>query len=67
MSHKFKIGQRVRRTNPGVGTGDVRFGSNEVCEVVRLMPADQTGQVSYRIRAGFAERVAREDEIVASN
>lgn len=64
MSHKFKIGQRVRRARPSYS--DERSNAGEVSEVVRLMPADQTGEPSYRIRSGFAERAVREDEIVAA-
>jgi hypothetical protein len=37
--------------------------NNGVYEVVRLMPADQTGEVSYRIRSGTTERAVRESEI----
>jgi hypothetical protein len=34
--------------------------------VTRLMPADQTGEVSYRIKSsGFGERAVRESEIAA--
>ena len=63
MAHKFKIGQRVKRTRSAFGND--RTGG-EVSEIVRLMPADQSGEVSYRIRAGFAERAVREDEIEAA-
>lgn len=63
MAHKFKVGQRVKRTRSAFGND--KTGSGEVSEVVRLMPADQTGEVSYRIRSGFAERAVREDEIEA--
>jgi hypothetical protein len=34
-----------------------------IYEVVRLMPADQTGEVSYRIKSGATERAVRESEI----
>ena len=66
MSHQFKIGQQVRRARlPDTRRVDARSGFGEVAEVVRLMPADDTGAVSYRIRSGMAERAVREDEIVA--
>jgi hypothetical protein len=42
---------------------DARTSSAGVYEVVRLMPADQTGEVSYRIRSGTTERAVRESEI----
>jgi hypothetical protein len=61
MSHKFKIRQMVRLTQPGFS--DIRTGSGSVYEVVRLMPADQTGELSYRIKSGMTERAVRESEI----
>ena len=61
MSHKFKLRQMVRLTQPGFS--DTRAGSGNVYEVVRLMPADQTGEVSYRIKSGMTERAVREGEI----
>jgi len=39
-----------------------RTGSGSY-EVVRLMPADQTGEPSYRIKSGLNERAVRESEI----
>ncbi|KQT61403.1 hypothetical protein ASG52_00490 [Methylobacterium sp. Leaf456] len=61
MSHKFKLGQRVRRA-PTHQT-DTRLGFGEVGEIVRLMPDDPTGEPSYRMRSGAAERAVRESEI----
>ncbi len=61
MSHKFKIRQMVRLMQPGFS--DNRTGSGSVYEVVRLMPADQTGELSYRIKSGMTERAVRESEI----
>ena len=61
MSHKFKVRQMVRLAQPGFS--DNRTGSGNVYEVVRLMPADQTGEVSYRIKSGMIERAVREGEI----
>lgn len=65
MSHKFKLRQPVRLTRPGFADGKASAGG--VYEVVRLMPADQTGEVSYRIReaGGGGERAVRESEISA--
>jgi hypothetical protein len=34
-------------------------------EVMRLMPADETGEVSYRVRSVTTERAVRESEIRA--
>ncbi|HEU6442561.1 MAG TPA: hypothetical protein VFF38_09390 [Microvirga sp.] len=61
MSHKFKIKQMVRLKQPGLA--DARMGSAGVYEIIRLMPADQTGELSYRIRSGSVERAVRESEI----
>jgi hypothetical protein len=64
MSHKYKVHQLVRITHPNFA--DKRASSSGIYEVVRLMPADQTGEVSYRIKsAGFGERAVRESEITA--
>lgn len=61
MSHKFKIRQMVKLAQPGFA--DARSSSSSVYEVVRLMPADQTGELSYRIKSGAMERAVRESEI----
>ncbi|WP_262029624.1 hypothetical protein [Microvirga sp. Mcv34] len=61
MSHKFKIRQMVRLAQPGFS--DARAGAASLYEVTRLMPADQTGEVSYRIKSGTIERAVRESEI----
>ncbi|AWI90805.1 hypothetical protein [Methylorubrum aminovorans] len=64
MMHKFKLGQRVRRAQSS--PLDERLGFGAISEVVRLMPDDPTGEPSYRIRSGSAERAVRESEIVAA-
>jgi hypothetical protein len=61
MSHRFKVRQLVRLKQPGFS--DAQPTTAGVYEVVRLMPADQTGEVSYRIKAGSIERAAREGEL----
>ena len=61
MTHKFKVRQMVRLAQPGFS--DTRSNSGNVYEVVRLMPADQTGEVSYRIKSGVTEKAVREGEI----
>lgn len=61
MAHKFKVKQMVRLKQPGFS--DARTGSTGVYEIVRLMPADQTGELSYRIKSGTVERAVRESEI----
>jgi hypothetical protein len=61
MSHKFKMRQMVQLKQPGFS--DSRISSTNVYEIVRLMPADQTGEFSYRIKSGVIERAVREGEI----
>jgi hypothetical protein len=63
MSHKFKVGQRVCRPRHGHPGDD---GAGEVFEVLRLMPEDQTGEPSYRIRTQGGERAIRESDLVAA-
>ncbi len=63
MSHKYHLRQLVRLTR--LGFADKRASSSGVYEVTRLMPADETGEVSYRIRSGATERAVRESEIRA--
>lgn len=64
MSHKFHVRQLVRLARAGFP--DNRASPSGVYEVTRLMPADQTGEVSYRIKsAGAGERAVRESEITA--
>jgi hypothetical protein len=64
MSHKYNLRQMVRLTRPGFS--DTRAGSSSLYEVTRLMPADQTGEFSYRIKSSAAgERAVRESEITA--
>jgi hypothetical protein len=63
MSHKFELRQLVRIARPDFGDTQ----SKAVYEVTRLMPADQSGQVSYRIRSSEAgEKAVREDQITAA-
>ncbi|MGU3664623.1 hypothetical protein ACLBX9_10605 [Methylobacterium sp. A49B] len=63
MSHKFKVGQRVCRPRTGLPEDK---GAGEVFEVLRLMPEDQTGEPSYRIRTQGGERAIREGDLVAA-
>jgi hypothetical protein len=51
----------VRLKQPGFS--DARTSAVSIYEVVRLMPADQTGEVSYRIKSGAIEKAVRESEI----
>jgi hypothetical protein len=63
MSHKFKVRQMVHLVRAPIS--DSRAAGGGTYEVVRLMPADQTGEVSYRIKSGATERAVRESEIKA--
>ena len=60
MSHMFKVRQMVRLNHPAVMD---RTSTSSIYEVVRLMPADQSGEFSYRIKSGSIERAVRESEI----
>jgi hypothetical protein len=61
MSHKYQLQQLIRLTHP---VADGRTKSTSIYEVTRLMPADETGEPSYRVRSsGFHERAVREFEI----
>ena len=63
MLHKYKIRQMVRLVRAPIS--DSRASGSGIYEVTRLMPADETGEVSYRIRSGATERAVREHEIRA--
>jgi len=68
VTHKYHVRQLVQLARAGFS--DSRSTSSGLYEIVRLMPADQTGEVSYRIRqtgpaAGGGERAVRESEITA--
>ena len=67
MSHKFQLNQMVRLASSRFG-GD-QLGGSGMFQITRLMPADQTGEFSYRIKAagvGAGERAVRESEIRSS-
>ena len=62
--HKYKLNQYVRLVRPGFSDKLATVSSDY--EITRLLPADQTGEFTYRIKAtGFSERAVRESEIVA--
>lgn len=63
MFHKYKIRQMVRLVRAPIS--DSRTTGSGIYEVTRLMPADETGEVSYRIKSGMTERAVREYEIRA--
>jgi hypothetical protein len=63
MSHKFKVGQPVRRA---LAVSSASNGVGEVFEVTRLMPEDRSGEPSYRVRTSGGERAMRESELVAA-
>jgi hypothetical protein len=61
VSHKFKLRQQVRLTRPAFSDGQSSAGG--VYEVVRLLPADQTGVPAYRIKSSNGERAVLESDI----
>ena len=61
--HKYKIRQMVRLVRAPIS--DSRASGSGIYEVTRLMPADETSEVSYRIRSGATKRAVREHEIRA--
>ncbi|GJE58465.1 hypothetical protein [Methylobacterium trifolii] len=61
MSHKFKLGQRVRQVRATAGDKD---GAGMLCEVIRLMPEDRSGEPGYRIKSSAGERAANESDLV---
>ena len=63
MSHKYQVRQMVRLGRAPMS--DSRASGSGVYEVVRLMPADETGEVAYRVRSATTERAVRESEIRA--
>jgi hypothetical protein len=63
LLHKYKIRQMVRLVRAPIS--DSRATGSGIYEVTRLMPADETGEVSYRIKSGVTERAVRESEIRA--
>ena len=64
MSHKSQVRKLFQLVRPGFS--DNRAGSSHVYEVIRLIPAYQTGEVSYRIKSsGAGERAVSESEITA--
>jgi len=63
MFHRYKIRQIVRLVRAPIS--DSRANGSGIYEVARLMPADETGEVSYRIRSGVPERASRQSEIRA--
>ena len=59
MMHKFRLRQRVQLIGQPGGKSVV--GASY--EVIRLMPVDQGGEPTYRIKSAMEERAVRESEI----
>jgi hypothetical protein len=61
MSQRFQLNQIVRLVR------EVPTGRNVAVqrdyEIIRIMPADSRGEISYRIRSGTTERAVQEFEI----
>lgn len=69
MSHHsapapFKLHQMVQLVRPPVPTARGAVAPSEY-EIIRVMPADANGEVSYRVRAGQSELSVRAYEIKA--
>ncbi|PSC03087.1 hypothetical protein SLNSH_20920 [Alsobacter soli] len=63
MTYTFKLHQTVRLVRtPSL---DKRGSTPTEYEIIRLMPADPNGEVSYRIKSGLTELSVREHEIKA--
>lgn len=60
MVHRYKIHDKVELNKLAVSA---RSSGTEIYEIIRLMPADVSGEFSYRIKAGSIERAVRESEI----
>lgn len=61
--YRFKLQQIVRLVRAPHLT---KSGSAPLeYEIVRLMPADENGEVTYRIKSGLSELAVREHEISA--
>jgi hypothetical protein len=60
MEHRYRLNDKVELNRMAFSA---RTPGPEVFEIVRLMPADVSGEYSYRIKAGSTERAVRESEI----
>jgi hypothetical protein len=68
MTHKFHLDQLVQLANPRFASGQP--GTSGMLQVTRLMPADETGEFSYRVKSvgvGASERAVRESDLRAGN
>lgn len=65
MSHKFKVGQHVRQLK--IGYADAKSAFGDLFEVVRLMPEDRSGELSYRVKSAVGERAMREGELALAS
>lgn len=60
MEHRYKMHDKVELNR--IASSERLTGFN-VYEIIRLMPADVSGEFSYRVKAGSIERAVRESEI----
>ena len=61
LAHEFRLNQLVRFSS---ATHLSQLSTDGVYEIIRLMPEDRAGDVSYRLKSPAGERVARESELV---
>ncbi len=76
MAHKYEIGQRVQLTAADPTSSrihsmraktDAKVKSDGIYEITRLMPEDQAGVVSYRLKSDAGERVAPENDLAEAD
>ncbi|MBX9758780.1 MAG: hypothetical protein K2Y29_08375 [Beijerinckiaceae bacterium] len=60
MEHRYKMHDKVELNR--IASSE-RAGGFNVYEIIRLMPADVSGEYSYRVKAGSTERAVKESEI----
>ena len=61
--YRFKLQQKVRLVHRSTMLRNEHL--NLEYEIVRLMPLDESGEVSYRIKSGSIELAVREHQIIA--
>ena len=64
MLPQFKIHQRVRLSRDGT-ISNKHLSPDGIYEITRLLPQDQEGVFSYRIRSAVGERVVQENLLSA--
>ena len=63
MAHEFSLHQFVRFSS---ATHLAQLSRDGLYEIVRLMPEDRAGDMSYRLKSSAGDRVAKESELVGA-